>query len=246
MRIIVAASLGLALTGCVQHTFAPGPGMSATDFDPDSARCRLFSRGAQSGFEFGAYGNPKFVAGATAGAALGYAIGSAIERNENFNDCMQARGWRIADGAPSTQDGAMTAKLASASRPEPVRTAELSAPEPLPVVHASYHSATMPVTTTPRPLVRRDFLVRAVDVTPAIAASMDLNPPHGVEVLYVDTSGAAWSGGIRDGDIILSFNGSAVTGIDDMQSMLSSVAAGAEVSANIWRNGTERSVGITF
>src|SRR5690242_210405 len=92
------------LSACVQHTYAPGPGMSSLDFEPDSARCRLFARGSQSGYAFGASGSQQFVAGATVGAAIGYGIAAAVERNQNFNDCMQARGWRIADGSPPTSD----------------------------------------------------------------------------------------------------------------------------------------------
>ena len=79
-------ALPLLLGGCVQHAFAPGPGMSAADFEPDSAQCRLFARGARSGFAFGAVGSPKFVGASMGGAALGYAIGSAVEMNQNFND----------------------------------------------------------------------------------------------------------------------------------------------------------------
>ena len=41
---------------------------------------------------------------------LGYAIGSAVEMNQNFNDCLEARGWRIADGNPPAR-GPMAASL---------------------------------------------------------------------------------------------------------------------------------------
>jgi hypothetical protein len=64
-----AATALLLLGSCVTHNFAPGPGMAASDFEPESARCRLFARGADPGFAFGAVGSPQFVGGAMAGAA---------------------------------------------------------------------------------------------------------------------------------------------------------------------------------
>ena len=119
--------LPLMLAGCVQHTFAPGPGMSAADFEPESAQCRLFARGARSGFGFAAAGSPQFVGASMGGAALGYAIGSAVEMNRNFNDCMEARGWRIADHAQPTQ-GPMAAALATPESPASTSATPAAAP----------------------------------------------------------------------------------------------------------------------
>lgn len=77
------------------HQWAPGPGMSAADFDAGKARCSLMARHSGSGFV--AYGSPNFVAG----AALGNAIGESVRTQQDFNDCMLATGWKIAD-QPST------------------------------------------------------------------------------------------------------------------------------------------------
>jgi hypothetical protein len=175
------------------------------------------------------------------GAALGYAIGSAVERNNNFNDCMQARGWRIADGGPATQDGAMTAKLAGGAPLPPIPVSVAS--QELPVTHADYHATMVPVTPAP---VRHEFLVRAMDMTPAIAASMNLNPPNGVEVISVDANGAAWASGIRNGDVIRTFNGMPITGISDMRRILSGMTPGETVEATIWRSGSEKSIQVSF
>lgn len=99
-RVLLGTVLALSVSGCVSHTYAPGPGMSAADFGPDSAKCRLFARGSQGDFAFGAYGSPQYVGSAMAGAALGYAIGSAVDQSRNYDDCMQARGWEVADHQP--------------------------------------------------------------------------------------------------------------------------------------------------
>jgi len=75
------------LSGC-GHRFAAGPNLaSGNTFDQDAARCRLMSR--NNGGGFGAAGTPAFVSS----AALGYALGSAINRQETFNDCMLAVGY---------------------------------------------------------------------------------------------------------------------------------------------------------
>ncbi len=87
----------ISLGACANHTFAPGPGMNVQDLGPNKAQCRLFARGSDPGYSFSAYGSPRFVAASMGGAALGAAIGSAVRQNSNFNDCMEARGLRMAD-----------------------------------------------------------------------------------------------------------------------------------------------------
>ena len=172
--------LPLMLAGCVQHTFAPGPGMSAADFEPEFAQCRLFARGSRSGFGFAAAGSPRFVGASMAGAALGYAIGSAIETNQNFNDCMEARGWRIADHTQPAQ-GPMAATLATTEAPAAPPALPAAAPQPSLVAAANQPPTVLATTTAP---VRRiALLVRGVDVTPASADALRLSPPRGVMIM---------------------------------------------------------------
>jgi PDZ domain-containing protein len=239
-------ALPLLLGGCVQHTFAPGPGMSAADFEPDSAQCRLFARGARSGFAFGAVGSPKFVGASMGGASLGYAIGSAVEMNQNFNDCLEARGWRIADSSPPPR-GPMAASLVPSepATPQPARPA--AAPQPMPLVAAaSQPPIVLASATAPAPMRRAELLVRAVDVTQTLADSAHLSPPRGVMLMSVGIGGAAMVAGLHEGDVILDFNGSPVTGVSDMQRSLNQVAAGNTVVASVWRNGAQRSIEVRF
>lgn len=100
LSIVVASSL-VALGACTQHIYAPGPGMAVEALGPDSARCRLFARGTRSDMAFEAYGKPKDVAIATGAAMLVGGISTAIHDSETFDDCMQARGWRVV-GAQAT------------------------------------------------------------------------------------------------------------------------------------------------
>jgi hypothetical protein len=90
-HLTALAMAALSLSGCAVHQWAPGPGMSAADFDADKARCSLMARHGGSGFV--AYGSPNFVAGAT----LGNAVGESVRTQQDFNDCMLVMGWKIAD-----------------------------------------------------------------------------------------------------------------------------------------------------
>jgi hypothetical protein len=227
------------LAGCVTHTFAPGSGMSASDFEPDSAQCRLFARGSRTGFAFGAAGSPKFVGAAMGGAALGYAIGSAIEKNQNFNDCMQAHGWRVTDGQQAS-DPSMVARLANA---EPPQSAPPSVQPPFTPMTGQ---PSIVLASTSAPAARNLLYIRAATVTPEMARDVRLDPPRGVMVLSVGTTGAAMAAGMLERDVILDFNGSPVSGESDMQRSLAAVAPGSTIIADIWRNGTERPITIHF
>jgi hypothetical protein len=209
------------------------------DFEPDSAQCRLFARGSRTGFAFGAAGSPKFVGAAMGGAALGYAIGSAIEKNQNFNDCLQARGWRIADGQ-TVSDPSMVGKLAPTELP----------PAPPAMQPASATTTEQPPTAVlasiSAPATRNPLLIRAATVTPAMASVVHLDPPRGIMILSVDMGGAAMVAGLLKRDVILDFNGSLVNGESDMQRTLAAISPTSTVIATIWRDGTEKSVRVHF
>jgi hypothetical protein len=70
--------------------------MSAADFEVAKAQCSLMARHGGSGFA--AYGSANFVAG----AALGNAIGESVRTQQDFNDCMLAGGWKLADQPSAT------------------------------------------------------------------------------------------------------------------------------------------------
>lgn len=84
---VMAALLG----GCARHNWVPGPTASIQDFDQQRAQCSLAARHANQG-GFYAAGSPNFVAG----AAIGNAVGQGVRTQQDFNDCMLATGWKIA------------------------------------------------------------------------------------------------------------------------------------------------------
>jgi hypothetical protein len=95
--ILLAA--GVSLGACAVHNWEPGPGVDAADFDAARARCSIFAR--HSGGGFVAIGSENYVAGAT----LGHAIGETVRTQRDFNDCMLASGWRIADARSAATPG---------------------------------------------------------------------------------------------------------------------------------------------
>ncbi len=136
MRTDVAATSGaiilaLSLGGCVSHTWVAGPDVHAT-FAEQTAQCRIIARHGGSGFY--ASGSPSFVAS----AAIGNAIGNAVQANADFNDCMAANGWEIADeqsaAAPTAAPIALTTPsliAPPAAAPPIVPTTAAPAPVPL-------------------------------------------------------------------------------------------------------------------
>jgi S1-C subfamily serine protease len=181
----------------------------------------MIARGLVPGYSFEAAGSPRYVAAATAGAALGAAIGTAVSENQNFNDCMEARGWRIADGPPSATTGAgpMTATLAT------------------PVAYTAPVAAVAP---------RRELGLAAVEMTDALASASQLPAVRGVYVGQVQPGGAAAAAGIQPRDVILSFGSASVASVDDMKRALAPVAGGSVVSATLWRDGREISTRLSF
>ena len=101
----VMVILAVAVGGCTTHTWAPGPGINPASFSAAKAQCSLFAR--HSGGGFSASGSAKFVAG----AALGYGIGDAVRQNDDFNDCMLAGGWQIADAGAVVTGGSGRVQL---------------------------------------------------------------------------------------------------------------------------------------
>ena len=327
-RILIPASLLglLCLTGCAQHIYAPGPGMSPEAFGPDSARCRLFARGSQRDFEFGAYGSPKFVAASTAAAGLAYAIGTAIETDQNFDDCMQARGWRpvspaeqataatsrgVADQAKAdliacrrtifakpeyailarhfAVDGVPTvAHLTDETVPTPEEVHVIPASfDELATCQNQYIAAARSVRPDVAPMLQNawnDSVARAALLTqrkitwgestrrgqaksqesvrqqsaPTVNALASAQPERrsfgvranngarGIVLLEVDPRGAASQAGLREGDEITWFNGTATLRQDDIERAMATIRPGSSVVATIRRNGAEQSVTINF
>jgi hypothetical protein len=245
----------LPITACAHYDYAPGPGMSAMNLGPDMARCRIFARGAEPGFGFGVSGPPRFVAAAAAGAVVGHAIGSAIRQNENYNDCMQARGWRVVQPrVAAAQPLVAPAPGQALLTPVAMRTPKLTA-EPPPVALVPTSPAPSPIVspappttvgTVAAPLPRRALGLNVMGMTAPLAVASSLPSAEGLFVVDVVGGGAAADAGLRCNDVVLALGPNPLNSVGDLQAALAGVAHGSVVPATIWRGGRPQVVSLLF
>src|SRR5947207_3757981 len=85
--------------------------------------------------------------------------------------------------------------------------------------------------------VSRGWLgVQIQEVTPAIAASLGLQPERGALVSVVTPNGPAADAGLKQGDVVLSLNGSEVKQLRDLPRLVAANAPGSTAKLTVWRN----------
>jgi serine protease Do len=93
--------------------------------------------------------------------------------------------------------------------------------------------------------VERGWLgVQIQEVTPEIAAAVGLEKPAGAIVSQVLPDSPAAKGGLKQGDVILGFGGSAIGEMRDLPRVVAATNAGEKVDVEIWRDRKEHSVSI--
>ncbi len=91
--------------------------------------------------------------------------------------------------------------------------------------------------------VQRAWLgVRIQSVTPELAEGLRLDDARGALVASVSDGGPAASSGIRQGDVILRFDGEPVEEMRELPRMVAETRIGKEVDVVIWRKGDQRTV----
>ncbi len=86
--------------------------------------------------------------------------------------------------------------------------------------------------------VTRGWLgVSIQEVTPALAKSFDLKEKKGALVAQVVSGSPAEKAGIKQGDVIVEFDGKEVTDSKDLPRLVASTPVGKSVSIKLWRNG---------
>ena len=93
--------------------------------------------------------------------------------------------------------------------------------------------------------VERGWLgVQIQEVTPAIASSLGLKADHGALVAVVGPDGPAAAAGLKQGDVVLAFNGTEVTKMRDLPRLVGAAAPGSKNAMTVWRNGKETNIEI--
>ena len=137
-RQLIVGILGvsaISLGACANHTYAPGPGMSAASFGPKSARCKLFAEGTRPNTSFEAYGSPRTVAVESGAALLLGGIATAVHDSETYDNCMQAQGWVVTDNATAGTNAARPIAMTGVVQ-QPVTQSPLPMPSAIPTVTA--------------------------------------------------------------------------------------------------------------
>ncbi len=86
--------------------------------------------------------------------------------------------------------------------------------------------------------VSRGWLgVQIQEVTPAIAASLGLQGEHGALVAVVTSDSPGAKAGLKQGDVILMFNGNEVSHLRDLPRLVAETAPDTAAKMKVWRNG---------
>jgi serine protease Do len=93
--------------------------------------------------------------------------------------------------------------------------------------------------------VERGWLgVQIQEVTPAIASSLGLKNQHGALVAMVTPDSPSASAGLKQGDVILAFDGADIAKLRDLPHHVADSAPGANATLTVWRDGKEQQVDI--
>jgi C-terminal processing protease CtpA/Prc len=84
------------------------------------------------------------------------------------------------------------------------------------------------------------------DVTPERANALKMKEPRGVEVIAVDQDSPAGKAGIKDGDVIVSFDSKQLDDYDDLRRLMRDTVPGKVVKLGVLRNGSPMSFNVTI
>jgi serine protease Do len=87
--------------------------------------------------------------------------------------------------------------------------------------------------------------IGGLDITAERAKTLNFKEERGVEVSSVAEDGPAAKAGIKDGDVVLEYNGQPVAGTAQFQRMVRETPVGRQVKITIWRNGAAQTVTAT-
>jgi len=87
--------------------------------------------------------------------------------------------------------------------------------------------------------------VGGMDVTADRAKALNLKEERGVELSSVDPEGPAAKAGLKEGDVVLDYNGQAVQGWAEFRRLVQETPVGRQVKITVWRNGAPQTLTAT-
>ena len=95
--------------------------------------------------------------------------------------------------------------------------------------------------------VTRGYLgVMIQDITPELASQFDLKNNHGALIGEVEKNGPGHAGGIKEGDVIVTFNGDPITDSRQLQLDVAQTKPGTKVPVTVLRDGDEKTMDVTI
>jgi S1-C subfamily serine protease len=88
--------------------------------------------------------------------------------------------------------------------------------------------------------------VQTENVTRENAVKYNLGEPRGVAVVKVSENSPAAQAGLRDGDVIVRFEGEEVKSVGKLQRLISEVAPDQKARVTVLRNGSEQELSVTL
>src|ERR1019366_674087 len=87
--------------------------------------------------------------------------------------------------------------------------------------------------------------IGGLDITPERAKALNLKEERGVEVSSLAEDGPAAKAGIKQGDVVLEFNGQPVEGTAQFQRLVRETPVGRQVKITVWRGGAAQTLTAT-
>ena len=88
--------------------------------------------------------------------------------------------------------------------------------------------------------------VGAIDIDAERAKALNLKEARGVEIKSVDNDSPAAKAGLKEGDVVLDYNGTPVVGFEQFARLVRETPSGRQVRISVWRGGTTQTVTATI
>jgi serine protease Do len=88
--------------------------------------------------------------------------------------------------------------------------------------------------------------VGAIDIDEERAKALNLKEVRGVEIKSVDADSPASKAGLKEGDVVLEFNGQPVQGIEQFSRLVRETPAGRQIRLAVWRGGATQNLTATI
>ena len=88
--------------------------------------------------------------------------------------------------------------------------------------------------------------IGVIEITPDKARALNLREERGAEVAHLDPDGPAAKAGIKEGDVVLQYNGEPVAGVEQFTRMVRETPPGRQVRLVVWRSGAEQTITATI